>query len=105
MEAEVIEGISKQLSIVIPDTITVEQLEQLLSKHINDLINNDLNGLIRTLYAVDVDEANLKGILKQHNGANAATLIARMIIERQVQKFNLRRNTPKKQDDSQEERW
>lgn len=61
-----------------------------LSAQVNDLINNDFERLISLLYRIDVSEEKLKTILKQNVSAHSADLIARLIIERQLQKIRLR---------------
>jgi len=57
---------------------------------VEDLLNNDFTRLINTLYRIDVSEQKLKAALAE-NTDNPSTLIAKMIIERELQKVLTRR--------------
>ena len=73
------------------------EAEKNIARHINDLIVQDFEKLVRILYTVDVDENKLRRILKQEHG-DAGMLIARLIIERQIQKINFRKNHQKNEE-------
>jgi hypothetical protein len=70
---------------------TMETLEALLAERVNDMINKDFNALIQLLYRIDVNEAKLRGVLRDNQASDAGQLIARMILERQWQKILTRR--------------
>ena len=77
-----------------------------LAQEINQLILNDFEKLIQCLYRMDVSEIKLKELLQKNSDTDAGTLIAKMMIERQLQKIKYSNSyTPHRADDSGEERW
>ena len=64
-----------------------------LSAYLNNLIINDFEKLIFILYKVDVDEMKLKSVLNSGVNTNAGELLARLIIDRQLQKIGSRKNS------------
>ena len=62
-----------------------------LANYLNDLIVNDFEKLIFILYKVDVDEKKLKNLLTTNLKTDAGELLARLVIERQIQKISSRR--------------
>jgi hypothetical protein len=56
------------------------------------------------LYRVDIDEPRLKALLKQEKDKDAAVIISRLIIERQLQKIRDRKKF-NNSNYSDEERW
>ena len=86
------------------DTAT-ESLKSELIKYINDLINNDFNALTQLLYRIDVDERQLKEKLEAAKESDSATLIAQMIINRQLQKIKFAKKFNAKDSTSEEEKW
>jgi hypothetical protein len=75
----------------LPEATSIEALEAILAERINALIMDDFNRLVQLLYRVDVDEGKLKNLLRENTGTNAGLLIARLILERQRQKIEIRR--------------
>jgi len=75
-----------------------------LAAKINHLINTDFSALVQLLYTLDISELKLKSILANTN-ANAAQLIATLIIERQLEKIESRRAFKKQEDIPENERW
>jgi hypothetical protein len=69
---------------------TYHQWLVVLSLRINELIQNDFAKLVLILYRLDVSESKLKILLKEYPDADAATIIAELIIERQLQKIKTR---------------
>ncbi len=63
--------------------------EQLISL-INELINTDFHALVQLLYKIDVDEEKLKQLLKTYKDTNSSSIIADLIINRQLQKIATR---------------
>lgn len=57
---------------------------------ITDLVNNDFTGLIHILYRIDVSEIRLKELLNSSPTEDAAHIISRLIVERQLQKIRSR---------------
>lgn len=76
-----------------------------LIKLINELISSDFSSLIQLLYRIDVSETTLKQNLKQSDGVDSASIIADMIIERQLQKSNFTKKSTEDQGVDDEERW
>ncbi|MDQ6755482.1 MAG: hypothetical protein M3004_00950 [Bacteroidota bacterium] len=83
--------LEKQLNTIFPENTSFENMHQKLSMFINDLIQNDFPKLINVLYKVDVDEKRLKKILKENADEDSSSLIARLIIERELQKIKTRK--------------
>lgn len=102
---ELIPEINQSLEISLPVTISPEKLRESLAATINDLINNDFEKLVFYLYRIDVNESNMKRLLDQKEGENAAGLIADLIIERQLQKIKTRKETKNNKDIPDVERW
>ena len=91
VEKELIQLINKQIDTDLTKDISRHELLQKLTVFINDLILNDFQRLVAILYKVDVDENKLKRILKEDAGKDAADIIARLIIEREIQKIETRK--------------
>ena len=72
-----------------------EEIRKQLISLINDLIVNDFHALVQLLYRIDVDEEKLKQLLKAHSGVNSASIIADLIISRQLQKIATKNNAGK----------
>jgi hypothetical protein len=86
------------------DVPTLEELEALLAERVNTLIQKDFGALVQLLYRVDVSEAKLRLLLQENGGEDAAKLIARLILERQWQKIETRRQY-RREPGGDEERW
>jgi ribosome-associated translation inhibitor RaiA len=68
----------------------MEKLEQLLAERLEQLISQDFQQFVVLLYTVDVSEKKIKDILAGEGNEDAYLLIARLIIERQLQKVKSR---------------
>lgn len=85
--------------------LSPEWYRQLVSE-ISELVNNDFARLVNVLYKVDVSEKKLKDILNNNPNVNAAELIARLLLERQLEKIKSRKApVPPPSNISDEERW
>jgi hypothetical protein len=102
--SEIISQLSQSLEIQLPAKISLAELKMILSGHINYLITNDFNKLLSVLYKVDVSEKILKISLQEHT-QDAATVIAEMIIERQLQKIKTREQFKTDNDIPENEKW
>ena len=90
-ERELIEIINKHIDTAFAEDTSMQELQQKLIAYINDLIQTDFQKLVTILYRVDVDENKLKTILKNEAGKDAADIIAGLIIEREMQKIQTRK--------------
>lgn len=79
-------------------------LENSLAVYINELILHDFNKLVSLLYRIDINESKLKNLLQTNPDTDAGIMIAKMIIDRQLQKIELRKSF-KSERESDEERW
>ena len=91
VKKELIQIINKQIDTDFAEGILMQALQEKLIVFINDLIQNNFQRLVAILYKVDVDENKLKRILKEDAGGDAADIIARLIIEREIQKIETRK--------------
>lgn len=61
-----------------------------LEAAVNHLINTDFNRLIQVLYRIDINESLLNYTLKTNAETDAAKLISKLIIDRQIEKARTR---------------
>lgn len=66
---------------------TEEELLNLLSEYVQELIDTDFNKLVNTLYRIDVFENKIKKALETSNPKTANKVIAKLILEREKQKI------------------
>ena len=105
----------KENKISIPDKIITltnsiqrkpsEEIVSQLISFINDLINKDFNALVQLLYRIDIDEKKLKDLLKQNKNADAALIIAELIITRQLQKIKSKKQFNQKEKTDEDDSW
>jgi hypothetical protein len=95
-----------ELQLELADKIPLGDMEKKLAEYVNDLIIHDFKRLVSLLYRIDVNERKLKNMLQEHKNADAGNVIAKLIIERQLQKIKTRSEFSgnKTQSDS-EEKW
>lgn len=73
---------------------------------LNDLINQDFSILLQLLYRIDINEKKIRLLLEKNPTEDSASIIADLIIERQLQKIESRKLFKENQDpDCGEERW
>ncbi|HXS55057.1 MAG TPA: hypothetical protein VN726_02970 [Hanamia sp.] len=83
-----------------------EALRGKLIQLINALINESFSTLLQLLYSIDVNEKKIRLFLEQNPSEDSASIIADLIIERQLQKVASRDLFLKNDDlDCDEERW
>jgi len=103
---ELIKEINNSMAIAASPGISLDDLQQLVTVHVNSLIQNDFQKLITVLYRVDVSEFKLKQLLQENRGEDAGKIIGGMIIERQIQKIKTRQQFSSGGNDfSSEEKW
>lgn len=96
-----------QQTFQLPEAINeMEEAENFLAEKINGLIKNNFDQLIYILYRVDVNEAKLKQLLKENPQEDAGKIIAHLLIERQLQKIELRKQfIPKEDKINEDDKW
>lgn len=72
---------------------------------ITELINTDFHALVQLLYRIDVDEKKLKLLLKQNEGTDSSSIIADLIIKRQLQKIATKKQFSGKEKPGPEDSW
>ena len=86
------------------DELRNSQLKVHFVDYIRKLILHDFEKLIYLLYRIDVHENNLREVLNLQPQGDAANIIAEMMIDRQIQKIQLRASM-KPGADCDEEKW
>jgi hypothetical protein len=82
-----------------------EEIYRALANRINDLIQNDFQQLIQILYRADINENKLRNVLASNTGRDAGELIAELLIKRQLEKAESRKNNPPVPPENAEEKW
>ena len=104
MDLQIVSIINQSLDTAIQAS-TQEELKLKLTTHINDLLLHDFEKLISILYRIDVSENKLRNMLSVHHTEDAAKIIAALIIERQLQKIESRKNNSRNQHIPEDEKW
>ena len=99
-----ISDISKTLEIELPQQMSLAELKANLAHYIDNLIEKDFDKLIRLLYKIDVNEHLLKLNL-QKSQAGAGMVIAEMVLERQLQKTEMKGKFKSQSDIEEDEKW
>lgn len=86
------------------DQAPAEMREQLISL-VNELINTDFNSLVQLLYRIDVDEKKLRNLLEANVNVNAASIIADVIIKRQLQKIAIEKQFESREKPAPGDSW
>ena len=104
-EEQVLQEISKELEIELYEK-DHPYARRILAERINELINTDFEKLVSILYRMDVSEIKLKQLLKDNPGADAGTIIADLMIERQAEKIKSREQYSKRDENiNDDEKW
>lgn len=83
-----------------------ETIREQLITLINELINKDFAALVQLLYRIDVSEKKIKMYLERSQNDYSATVLADLIIERQLEKIESRKKfSEKKPSADNEEKW
>ena len=89
----------------LPVTNDKEQLAKALAEGINQLIQTDFTRLINMLYRIDISEKTLKDTLEKQADEDAGLLIARLIIERLLQKQEMRAKFKTRDNIPDDDKW
>lgn len=68
-----------------------EQLLKLIEIYVQELIDSNFEKLLLTLYRLDISESKVKKSLEQNGAENASQSIAKLILEREKEKFESRK--------------
>ena len=98
-------ALNKDLQLALAEDISLEEMKERLAGYINHLIDRDFQHLVLILYRIDVSEKKLRGLLNENPTSDAGSMIADLIIERQLQKIKTRQAFKSNEKDSSEERW
>src|SRR5687767_1914992 len=83
-----------------------QQNFELLKEKINELIQSDFSRLLHLLYTVDVDENQLKKALQKSSGTDASTIIATLLVTREIEKRALKKSLHRKNENIPDnEKW
>lgn len=89
----------------LPVTNDRQKLVEALAEGINYLIQADFARLLNILYRIDISEQTLKQTLELQADKDAGLLIADLIIERQLQKQQLRAKFKPQQNIPDDDKW
>jgi hypothetical protein len=73
------------------DVENLSQLKVFLTEKLKDLLDNNFNLLVNTLYRIDVSEEKLNELFGSKNRVSIPSTLADLIIERQLQKIHFRK--------------
>jgi hypothetical protein len=96
--------LSNKLEIDLPEKRSIEELKFFLAGYISHLMSNNPDKLVSILSRVDVSEKMLKANL-QNQEENASSIMAQMIIDRQLEKIKTRERYRSNDDISEDEKW
>ena len=85
--------IQNDYSSLIPnnDFERLEEFRKYLTEKMRDLLDNNYNLLINTLYRIDVSEKKLSELFSEKKKESIPGKLADLIIERQIEKINFRK--------------
>lgn len=69
----------------------LEEFKKYLTEKMKDLLDNNYNLLINTLYRIDISETKLGALFSSKNKEPIPAKLADLIIERQIEKINFRK--------------
>ena len=98
--------LQEQFNLSVTAYKTDEEAENQLAEKINYLIQTNFESLVNLLYRIDVNEKKLRQLLIDHPNEDAGKTIARLIIERQIQKIKNREMFSTNNDAiSEDDKW
>jgi len=78
-------------STMILESHSLNELKAYLTGKLSEMMNNNFNQLVNTLYRIDIGEEKVRKIFLGDNRENIPSALADLIIERQLQKLSYRR--------------
>ncbi|MGN6494690.1 MAG: hypothetical protein ACTHLE_22060 [Agriterribacter sp.] len=104
-EQQLIQALNKDLLLSIADVVELAEIEKAVKQKVGELLQTDFNALLTLLYRIDVSEEKLKLLLETNKDTDAADIISRLIVERQLQKIKSRNQFRNNDSMSDEEKW
>jgi hypothetical protein len=104
-EEEIRKYLQDEFAIVLQSGSEWKEMEKVLSIYIDELIQRDFGKLVSLLYRIDISESRLRTALFENSDTNAGELIARMIMERQLEKLQSREKFKGKAGETEEDAW
>ena len=106
MNTNIVPELQKLLDLDVPENISLGKLKEILSEYIDLMIRSDFQKLVSILYRIDVSELKLKKLLEENTNTDASSIIAHLIIERQLEKIKTRQHYGQRDENiSDDERW
>ncbi|MET0394665.1 MAG: hypothetical protein ABW019_16085 [Chitinophagaceae bacterium] len=103
-QEELFHSTATALGMTVPDRDRLTK--QQITDRISDLLQSDFTGLVNLLYRLDIDEERLRSMLARHPGTDAADIITGLLLERQLQRLQSRRQYSRNdQDIDENEKW
>jgi hypothetical protein len=90
--------INNDMGIDLSPQLSFEAMRLQLQAVVNSMVNGKFEQLVNILYRLDVNERKLKYLLQENVGADAAVIIADLIIERQLEKIKFRQEYSRPDD-------
>lgn len=87
------------------DEKSKEKIREELIHLVNELINKDFHALVQLLYRIDVNEKKIRLYLNENSDKDSASVLADLIIKRQIQKIESRKQFHKKNNEDDEGKW
>lgn len=69
----------------------IEEFKKYLIGKLTEMLDNNFNLLVNTLYRIDISESKLAELFGSKNKDNIPEKLANLIIEREIQKIQFRR--------------
>lgn len=88
---EVAHALSGSCGLDLAEQLSWEEGEALLAERLNEMARDDFHGLVALLYRIDVHEGRLREAIKAQAGVDAGRIMARMVMERLLEKAQTRR--------------
>lgn len=101
---KIISELSSSLEIDLAAKKSMEELRSALADYINYLITKDFDKLLRIIYKIDINEKLLRKKLEEEK-VDAGSMIAEMIMEREMQKIETRKQFKEKGDIPENDKW
>lgn len=107
VERSIIVSLNNVFGVGLKESSSLDELRERLSGQLNALITKDFNRLISLLYRLDIDESRARETLHNNPGIDAGTILADLVIERQIRKLESRAQSRKNTGDEidENEKW